>query len=243
MCDERVEEISSGTSASTFISSSYENSGSKSSSGSSKNSEDEQDVSTPSWFYQDANGVRQGPFSFKEIYIWWKSGYFPNSLLVKSVWESRFRRLDEIPEFYRVAPKMAEKLETERDTLVRGYLPPLNFFLSETTNHEIQQPNALGNATTMEDYKIVGSFNPLSGKFQKEDGLSHFSSKGLPSDRDMRMMSHYFDYEKYQEQMNAAKVDKEGKGKKKKIKGTKKFWKEHKEKKKRRKMLAEYLAD
>jgi hypothetical protein len=40
------------------------------------------DISTPCWFYMDVNGLRQGPFSFKEMFTWWRSGYFPDDLLV-----------------------------------------------------------------------------------------------------------------------------------------------------------------
>jgi hypothetical protein len=54
-------------------------------------------------------------------------------------------------------------------------------------------------------------------------------------------MSNYFDYEKYADQMSSVSKDKANK--KKKVKGTKKFWKDRKEKKRRAKLVAEFLAD
>lgn len=91
-----------------------------------------------------------------------------------------------------------------------------------------------------EDYSVVGTFNPLTGKFQKEDGASYFEAKGLAVDRDRRMVEHYMDWNEYQQQMQLAAANKK---KKKQPNGTKKFWKERKEKKKRLKKLAEYLKD
>jgi len=94
------------------------------------------------------------------------------------------------------------------------------------------------NPVDYKEYAVQGGFNPLSGKFQAQDAGAYFTSKGIPSDRDQRMMAHYFDFETYQQQMNANK-DKKNKA----PKMSKKFWKERKEKKKRAKLLAEYLAD
>jgi len=91
-----------------------------------------------------------------------------------------------------------------------------------------------------QDYAVKGTFNSQTGKFQKDEGGTHFEQKGIPHDRDARMMAHYFDMNQYQQHMNAVAGDKK---KKKPVKGTKKFWKERKEKKRRAKLVAEYLAD
>jgi len=202
------------------------------------------DVSTPCWFYMDSNGLRQGPFSLKEMFLWWKGGYFPDDLLVKTVWEDQFQMIGHIPEFYNASTKILEKIEKEqqedhhRGIVPSFYEPPM------VPNYSEQElpPQLPGVKMDNRAYSVSGNFNPTTGKFQKEDNTSHFASKGLSMDRESRMMSHYFDLDQYQQQMQAAKDVESGK-KKKLVKGTKKFWKERKEKKKRAKLVAEYLAD
>jgi hypothetical protein len=191
---------------------------------------EEEDISTPCWFYQDSNGLKQGPFSFKEMFLWWKGGYFANDLPVKTVWENEFTPLSTLPQFYNVPVKLAERIEKEQEELItKGQIEVPVFEPPKEDTAEDQY----------DEYTVVGGFNPLSGKFQKDDNAAYYGSKGLPADREQRMMSHYFDYQQYQLQMQAVGDKK----KKKLVKGTKKFWKERKEKKKRAKLLAEYLAD
>jgi len=216
----------------------------------SNNTEDPNfDMNSPSWFYIDSNGARQGPFSFKEMYTWWRSSFFPQDLMVKSVWDHDFRLLIHVPEFYNINPKIAEKLEGEREDILKSrsyatsYSTAASYATSIAPTDYALSSSALPDpapAAAGDDYTVVGSFSSLSGKFQARDTDSHFASKGLPSDRALRMMSHYFDYDKYQEQMNAAKA---AGVKKKKVKGTKEFWKKRKDAKKHKKMLAEYLKE
>jgi uncharacterized short protein YbdD (DUF466 family) len=91
------------------------------------------------------------------------------------------------------------------------------------------------------DLTFLGGFNPITGTYQTDAPSSYYAAKGLSADRDVRMMSNYFDYDKYSEEM--ASVSKDKANKKKKVKGTKKFWKDRKEKKRRAKLVADYLAD
>jgi len=192
------------------------------------------DLSTPCWFYRDSNGLKQGPFSFKEMFLWWKGGYFPDELSVKTIWENDFQELGNIPEFYSAPPKLIERIEKEQEELVKkGHIEvpmvPNVYEPEDESQPPLKTPK-------FEEYAIKGSFNVQTGKYQIEN---HFEEKGLPVDRESRMMDRYFDFNQYQQQMqNSAE-----KKKKKPVKGTKKFWKERKEKKRRAKQVAEWLAD
>jgi len=195
------------------------------------------DIDTPCWFYQDGLGLKQGPFSFREMFLWWKGGYFADTLLVRTTWEDHMTPLIQIPQFWNAPIKLVERIEKEHEeSLRRGVEVPAANYSSEETS----QTSTSIDAPKYETYVVTGGFNPLTGKFQKDDSSSHFASKGLPADRDTRMMAHYFDYNQYAQQMAAAAQEPK---KKKQVKGSKKFWKDRKEKKKRAKLLAEYLAD
>lgn len=206
-----------------------------SNSGASSTVDPNMDIDTPCYFYQDALGLKQGPFSFKEMFLWWKGGYFADTLLVRTIWEDHMIPLIQIPQFWNAPIKLVERIEKEHEeSLRRGVeIPAVNYSTEETSQASTDAPK-------YETYVVTGGFNPITGKFQKDDSSSHFASKGLPADRDSRMMAHYFDYNQYAQQMAAAAQEPK---KKKQVKGSKKFWKDRKEKKKRAKLLAEYLAD
>lgn len=187
------------------------------------------DLSTPCWFYLDSNDLKQGPFTFKEMFLWWKGSYFPNELMVKTIWETDFQQLGNIPEFVNAPPKLVEKIEKEQDELVRkGHI---EVPMVPTYFEGKEEEPAAADSAKFDEYSVKGTFNTRTGTFTTEPGG--------PIDREARMMSKYFDYNQYQSQMVNGSQDK----KKKPVKGTKKFWKERKEKKKRAKLLAEYLAD
>jgi len=185
------------------------------------------DLTTPCWFYMDSNGLKQGPFNFKEMFLWWKGGYFPNELMVKNIWEEEFQPLGTVPDFYKAPIKLVERIEKDQEEMVKKGHIELPFVASV---YEAPKDEPASKMPDFKNYAVKGSFNALSGKFQGD-------GKG-PVDRDHRMMSHYFDLDAYQEHMAGV-----SKKKKKPVKGTKKFWKERKEKKRRAKLIAEYLAD
>jgi len=198
------------------------------------------DLSTPCWFYLDSNELKQGPFSFKEMFLWWKGGYFPSELLVKTIWDEDFRQLGLIPEFYDAPIRLVERIEKEQEEQVKqGNIEVPMVPTYYEPNKDEEHPVPLKNPK-FQDYAVKGTFNITTGKFQKEDS-SFLEQKGVPTDRDSRLLHHYIDMNQYQQQMNALSA--EGKKKKKPVKGTKKFWKERKEKKRRAKLVAEYLAD
>eukprot|EP01114_Cavostelium_apophysatum_P005015 TRINITY_DN1554_c0_g1_i1.p1 TRINITY_DN1554_c0_g1~~TRINITY_DN1554_c0_g1_i1.p1 ORF type:complete len:231 (+),score=75.55 TRINITY_DN1554_c0_g1_i1:94-786(+) len=186
------------------------------------------DILTPMWFYQDASNLKQGPFSYKEMYLWWKNGFFQGSLMVKTVWDDNFAPLDKTPQFLHAPQKLIQRVEKEQEkSFQAGHIEvpmvPVNY-----------EPRA-----NYQDYTVTGGFNPVTGKFQNQDGNAYFTSRGIPSDKDYRMMSHYFDHDQYQNLHSQEEIEK----RKTLVKGSKKFWKERKEKKKRAKLVADYLAD
>lgn len=187
---------------------------------------DDIDILAPCWFYLDSNGLKQGPFSFKEMYLWYKGGFFRGDLLVKQVWDSQFQPLSQQQEFYNTPPSLIAKIEKEQEkALISGHteVPLVNNFYEEPIHKTGQTP----------DLGVL----PAT-KLHLRD--SYFASKGLHGDRDMRMMSHYFDYNQYSKEQEKNKED----GPKKKIvKGSKKFWKERKEKKRRLKLVKAILED
>jgi len=99
-----------------------------------------------------------------------------------------------------------------------GYLDPA--LADEPTLHP--QPGADSGS-----YSQVAYFNSTNGKFAAETPEQHWKGKNVPTDRDGRMMSHYFDFEGYQEQMRAAAEA----GPTKKPKITKKMIKAYKKRK------------
>jgi len=169
------------------------------------------------------------------MFLWWKGAYFPNELMVKTIWADDFQELGQIPEFYNAPLKLVERIEKEQEEAVKqGVIETPMVPTYYETNKDDDESHPPLKSSKFEDYAVRGTFNSSSGKFQSGDGPNF---KG-PIDRDSRMLAHYFDFEKYQQQVNAT-----DKKKKKPQKGTKKFWKERKEKKRRAKLVAEYLAD
>ena len=179
------------------------------------------DLNTPCWFYLDSSGLRQGPFSFREMLLWWRASYFSHNLPVKSVWQTEFTSLGDIPEFSNVPQSIVEKIEREQETSFLD-VPPQPVHLSSQPPPDKFEQNAMA------------TFNKVTGT------ITTPAAPDQPSkDREFRMLSRYFDYNQYQAQMNATKDEK----KQKLIQGSKKFWKKKKEEKKRAKLVAQYLKD
>jgi hypothetical protein len=88
-------------------------------------------------------------------------------------------------------------------------------------------------------YTQVAYFNVLTGRFDAKFGASHWDLKNLPTDREGRLMSHYFDVEAYQEMMRRVSQEKNSnppprpKVKRKLVE----YFKKRKEEKKRKRIL------
>ncbi len=216
------------------------------------------DLVTPCWFYMDSNNERQGPFSFKDMYTWWKTGYFTKDLQVKTVWDNDFKKLENIllfhsvqhslsfslivldcPEFINIPPSLVDKIGQDEEEDEDEETSTTETKLGTSNDNVFYEDIEQSSGAVYQDYTVFGTFNPITGKFQSVDNPTYYGLKGLPADKDQRMMGHFFNYDLYASQMNSEKDKK----KKVKVKGTKKFWKARKEEKKRRKAVAEYLKD
>jgi len=81
------------------------------------------------------------------------------------------------------------------------------------------------------DYSQKAFFTTSKGRFSATDQEAYWTSKGLPTDKEGRMLSNYFDYEAYQEQMRNARPSEKKKVSKAQIKA---FRKKKVDKKRRR---------
>ena len=87
------------------------------------------------------------------------------------------------------------------------------------------------------NYASSAYFNKRTNKFQTMTSEQHWASKGVPTDREGRQMSAFFDVDAYEERQREI-MKKPPKQKKQSAK----YWKQKKEEKKRRKMM-EFLKD
>jgi len=199
-----------------------------------------EDILERGWFYVDSNNDKQGPFTTKEMKEWFVAGFFNSELLVKRVSDPNFQKISEREEFKQL----------ERKPSIQTYAPT-NTFESHIEPESSQnpyyqdfpafydpsyEPDPASQDTQNEDptnYVQAAFFTTLKGRFSAGDQASHWKKKGLPTDKDGRMLSHYFDVEAYQEQMRNC-----GPPKKKKVtKNMIKYYKKRKEDRKRRRAL------
>jgi hypothetical protein len=181
------------------------------------------------WFYLDAEGNKHGPFLTTEMKDWFMDGYFSRELKVKRVYEEDFSRIGDREEFKNLKQKVFRHLAYSNDlyadpnwtSLQTVQLPP-----TDVRDEPIAQQS-----TTPGGYSQTGAF--MGGKYQPEKD-SYWKKKGLPEDKDGRMMSHYFNMDAYQEQMRNAKQQPP----KKRIvtKKMKQYYKKKKEERKKRRI-------
>jgi len=208
-----------------------------------------EDILVSGWFYLDHEGIKQGPFMTTEMRDWFVDGFFTRDLKVKRVYEEDFSRIGDRDEFKGLKQKPIRHMSYFNDYYAD---PNWNYFNQPPnmpSNSSTGNPNASGggNQSSHGDkndgsYSQKALFN-LGGKFAQGGGgggggggnMSYWKIKGLPEDREGRMMGHYFDVEQYQESMRNMKQNPP-----KKRKVTKKmiqYYKKKKEDKKKRRIL------
>eukprot|EP01124_Arcella_intermedia_P015755 TRINITY_DN2232_c0_g1_i1.p1 TRINITY_DN2232_c0_g1~~TRINITY_DN2232_c0_g1_i1.p1 ORF type:complete len:188 (-),score=47.85 TRINITY_DN2232_c0_g1_i1:50-613(-) len=179
---------------------------------------------------------------------WFVAGFFNNEILVKRISDTVFQRISDREEFKHL----------ERKPHAQTYAPTATFdqiqnFEQESSQNPYYQdflydpsydnqppppPKPQQQAPVPPPVSDTGSysqaayFTKLNGRFSV-DQMTHWRTKGLPMDKDGRMMSHYFDVDAYQEQMRNAPPPK----KKKVTKSMIKYFQKRKEDKKRRRVL------
>jgi len=206
--------------------------------------DDFEDIIERGWFYIDSNGEKQGPFSTKEMKEWFIAGFFNNDLLVKRVSDTSFTRIAEREEFTKLErkphlasyaavslPSYEQRVETENTP--NPFYQDFPSYYDASFEPEQTPEMPIGADDDPSSYTQAAFFTTLGGRFSGGDQTSHWKKKGLPTDKDGRMLSHYLDVEAYQEQMRNAEPPK----KKKITKNMIKFYKKRKEDRKRRRAL------
>jgi len=202
-----------------------------------------EDILATGWFYQDSTGEKQGPFTTKEMKEWFVAGFFDDDLLVKRITETEFVMISDREEFRNLERRPQDQVYVPTNSFQIQQMAMANPFYQDpgtgyfdpAVEASLGMPAAAApepqNASG--DYTQKAFFTTLKGRFSATDQESYWQSKGLPTDKDGRMLSNYFDYEAYQEQMRNAKP-----GEKKKVtKAQIKAFRKKKVDKKRRRIL------
>lgn len=163
--------------------------------------EDGGQIETPLWIYEDSQGIEQGPFTATQMQLWHQYNFLPPTTRVRHVREQRgvFKLLGAVPQLCgnRHPPEALPAMDgIDHVDIVDS--------VSQAIADEVERN--LGTRNSFEDYRVVGTW--VNGRFTPADraGDAHFTAKGLPPDREGRMMAHYFDHDKWQEEMNARKA-------------------------------------
>lgn len=175
------------------------------------------DIRTPIWFYLDPSGERQGPFSFTEMYLWWQAGFLSANLLVKTAWEQDFRPLGEVGQFEEVSADLAARIAREHAEMVAAAEQATAGLEDSNSANSSASSSSQSTPALDDEYKFTAGFNTRTGRFQMQDSNAYYQSKGLPADRDMRMMAHYFDYDAYAQQKSQAAASAANKKRKAKV--------------------------
>jgi len=145
---------------------------------------------------------------------WHSFGYFTPELMVKKINEDEFQPLKDRKDLNFKFPTESDKIlpnapvqdssststpalnqqDADYYNLTSAYSSNHypNFSAATATEEEAPLPK-VPFAAKYEDYVISGSFNVVTGKFQRQDSSSYFQSKNLPEDRAGRQLAHYFD--------------------------------------------------
>jgi len=166
-----------------------------------------EDILERGWFYVDSNGDKQGPFTTKEMKEWYVAGFFNNELMVKRVSDPTFQKISDRDEFKQLerkpsiqiyAPTNTFEQVQEQENAQNPYYQDFPAFYDPSYE---QEPQETQNDDDPSNYVQAAFFTTLKGRFSAGDQATHWKKKGLPTDKDGRMLSHYFDVEAYQEQM------------------------------------------
>jgi len=172
-----------------------------------------EDILASGWFYIDSSGIPQGPFSSKEMKEWFIAGFFFDNTLVKRINDPDYEPISGCELFkhcelssnvvstdiYTTTQnnqeviKLPEKLES-KSTLSTRFNPcydPVPYYEDDSEEKGL--------------YTQTAFFNTHNGRFTPVN--SYYAARGIPEDRDGRMLSHYLDIDEYQEKMRAAKTN------------------------------------
>lgn len=153
-------------------------------------------VETPFWMYEDAQGAEQGPFAATQMQQWLQHGYLPPTTRVRHARDTSgaYKLLGAVPQLGgRVAAPLAEPSSTDE----------ASESIADALDRSLAAQRAAGG---FQEYMAVGTW--VNGRFVPADraGDAHFTAKGLAPDRAGRQMQHYFDHDRWQDEMNARKA-------------------------------------
>jgi len=209
-----------------------------------------EDILVSGWFYIDTNQQQQGPFTTRDMKEWYVAGFFTDDMLVSRVNMSEWKLVVECEEFKHLEKKPIREhayVLTSEEPVAMAYYPGFSgqnpyYSFGTAPSVEQTQPEKKKKKKDRDPEKekrrelaIQTAFlNLQSGRVQS-NSLDYWTAKGLPTDRDGRMLAHYLDIDSYQDQMRLAKQNPVAKHKttKKMVKAFKK----KKEDKKRRRAL------
>jgi len=199
-----------------------------------------EDILATGWFYLDTNNEKQGPFTTKEMKEWFVAGFFDDDLTIKRINETDFGMIKDRPEFQNLERRPQDQVYVPLNTFQaqQQLATAPNPYYQEAPSYydpayEESSPSVSESTAPSGDYSQKAFFTTLKGRFSATDQESYWQKKGLPTDKDGRMLSNYFDYDAYQEQMRNAKPPEKKKVSKSQIKSFRK----KKEDKKRRRIL------
>lgn len=163
-------------------------------------------VETPMWYYADASGAEQGPFTAAQMQAWARHAYLPAATLVRHISETatRMRPLSTVPQLGgHVATPAAAVYAQQPDLAAHG----LAEAVAADPVAALLAARGLAPTATLEyqDYKVVGGFAPVAnGRFLNPEtsGDNYWATKNIPKHRDERMMGHYFDLNAWQDEQN-----------------------------------------
>lgn len=174
-----------------------------------------EDILESGWFYIDSYGNPQGPFSSKEMKEWFIAGFFFENTMVKRINDVDYQPISSCEEFmhcelssnvvstdiYNQQTMSSKTSQQAGYDQQESYQKPYN---SIYTDPSLYQPPDI-EQIDKEPFTQTAFFNTHSGRFTPVS--SYYAAKGIPEDREGRMLSHYLDIEAYQEQMRAAKAN------------------------------------
>jgi hypothetical protein len=231
----------------------------------SKNEEEEEDILVSGWFYLDTQGNKQGPFNTSEMREWWTNGFFARDLQVKRVNDEQWGYISGRDEFKGARVKTsafptssAYGYYPQQSYVPQPYVPqPQEFDPNgfhgvdqrdverDTDDNEIEEDDddefrinkPSKGAAARGSYAQKAFFAALNGKYAEKplEKEPFLRGRNIPTDRDGRMMAHYFDVEAYQDEMRRA--PRKAKGPKKVSKKMAQSYKKKKEQKRVKRIM------
>ena len=165
-------------------------------------------VEVPTWYYDDAVGKEQGPFTSTQMMAWFAHQQLHGNTMVRHMSEGaeRKRPLIQVPQIVGVAAMQhqaqaggsgsssAAGAAGEQEELDPAAAMAVARGLAPTATLQYEQHRVLGGFSRVGNNRFL---NP------DESGDKYFEKKAIPKHRDERQMNNYFDLGAWQDEQNA----------------------------------------